>query len=536
MAGKKVGVYFGRETISIVEAKGRQVLSQVNLSLPGLEAVKNQIKDQQGQAEDASAGAQVQCVAMIRGALRDNKVEGKRAFVGLANKDLFIRSFQMPILSKSEIDLAVQFEVKKYIPFKTEDLVFNYQRRIDKKAGKMDILFAGATKSGLDNYLFSLNEAGLQAQAIEPAALSLLRILALAKHLNPRSSFALVAMQGQEAEFAIVDKGFLCFSRDMNLSQPAAVLISDTTQSAEISCRERLVSEIRVSLDYFRRQFSSIQIEKLLFLSKNLPTEAELIAGLGEDLGLAVERVELEKEMYAYELQDLNTLKAYALALKDTVKIALAVDLAKRKFVRPAVVPQEGEEAAPEAAEEEKPLVLNIFLIRWAVALAVLFIGFAFGYPLIDMHRLNARLNAARAKAYEAVPGGLKGLALEALKQKKTTYAQRIAVLEKLVNSRLNIIPSLNSIPAAVDKGLWLEEVILSSKEEGNALLIKGAVYLEDEVAASEAVSAFYRKLKNSPDFMRGLKDLELKSVSRKETQVDNATYTLTCFEISGGP
>ncbi len=521
MASKKIGIYFGNGVMSIVEARGKEVISEATISA---DEVGTMGKDE---APDAASAMRSPWGAMIADALKEQKVAGKKALVGLSNQDLFIRSFQMPILSKNEIDPAVQFEVKKYIPFKTEDMVFDYQRRIDKKSGKMDILFVGATKNALDDYFLSLSEAGLQTQAVEPGGFALLRILSLTKQLNLNSSFALITVQGQEAECIIVDRGFFCFSRDVSLLQ------SSTAQEGP-SNRERLISEMRISLDYFRRQFSSRQIAKVFFLSKNLLEEAEFISGLSEDLSLAVERVELEKDKGAYGLKDLNSLRAYALALKDTVKIPLAVDLTKRKYAKPVISPAQGELTAQEAKEENGPLVFDAFLIRYAVALALLCVGLAYGYSFSKSRALKAQLNVARGKAAEATPAGLKDLAVDALKQKKTEYADKIAALERVVNSKLNITTFLNSVPATLDKGLWLEEMAIRFGEKSNSLRIKGAVYLEDQSAAYEAVSAFYRKLKESRDFMRGFKELELRSVSRGEVWRDNIAYQLTYFEISG--
>jgi hypothetical protein len=527
MTTKKVGVYFGSGVMSIVEVRGKKILSEVNISVDDAAAMEKVQPASAGEPSETANAMRSPWGAMVAEVLREQGVRGKKAFLGLSDQDLFIRSFQMPILSKNEIDLAVQFEVKKYIPFKTEDMVFDYQRRIDKKSRKMDILFMGVTKTVLGDYLLSLSEAGLQTQAIEPGGFALLRILSLTKQLDPNSSFALIAAQDREAECIIVDRGFFCFSRNVMLLQPSA------SAGEGPSYKERLINEVRISLDYFRRQFSSRQIAKALFISKNLAEEAEFILGISEDLSLTVERVELEKDKGADSLKDLNSLRAYAIALKDAVKIPLAVNLGK--YAQPVIGSAQAEAALPEAREEKGPLVFDIFLIRYAVVLVALLIGLAFVYPRLKARPLTKQLINARAKTEEAVPAGLKDLAPDALEQKKTEYAEKVAALEKIVNSRFSITPFLNSVPAVLERGVWLEEMTIRLGEKNNSLRIRGAVYLEDQGAAYETVSAFYRKLKEGPDVMRGFKDLELRSVTRGEVRKDNIAYQVTYFEISAG-
>lgn len=512
MAGKKLGIYFGKDALSMAEVDGKRITCQI--SLPFLEATS---------APDASPD-EIKLVAMIGGALRDNKIDAKKSYVGLSHKDQFIRGFQMLLLNKSEMDMGVLFEVKKYIPFKTEDLVFDYQRRMNKKTAKMDILFVAATRDSLDSHFSILNQVGLQAAAVEPASFALLRVLSLTKQLNPHASFALATVRGLDAEFTIIDKGFPCFSRDITFSQISGV--SDTHKAEESAVRGRLASEIRVSLDYFRRQFSGNPVEKVLFLSKDFTLQEELILGLSEDLGLPVERVELENDPQVNNAHDLDMLKAYALALKDSVKLNLTVDLAKKKLIQPIV---------EEAPKEIKEVALSINVIKWPLIAALGLAVLAFSSPQLKINKANTRLSQLRSEVEGILLPKFKGLTFEAWKSAKTDYNSKIEIIEKLVKSRfLLLTPSLNVLPGALEKGLWLQNIGMSIRDGRLSLSIKGAVYLGERDAEVDAANAFYKALKNNQDFMRGLRNLELKSLSESQMQVEKDKYAVTQFEISG--
>lgn len=523
MAVKRLGIYFSKEKVSIVEVSGTHITGAFCLPLAGMNLTdKSQDALNQGLP---IVSDEIQLVAKIKASIRERRIQARKVCLGLANKDQFIRGFQMLLLSKAEMDLGVLFEVKKHIPFKTEDLFFDYQRRIDKKSSKMNILFVAATKNSLDTSAAILTQAGFKLAAVEPAGFALIRLLALTKQFNPKLSFALVAIDGPYAEFSIVDKNFPCFSRDINLLPPSGAL--ESVEAGETrTVVERLTSEIRVSLDFFRRQFSGSSIDKLFFLSKNTPMQEELILALSEDLGLLVERVELEKNKEAEALEGLDAFKAYALALKDAVKINLSVDLAKKKAFRPAVV--------EEAPKKVKPFVFNPGMLKWPVSIVLVLIALGYGWPLIELNKANIKLVQSRKDIETALLPNLQGFSLDALKSEKQNYTNKLNIIEKLISSGVRLAPSWNVVPQALEKGVWLENLAISISKGRQSLSIRGAVYLGDEGAEFEAAHAFHKKLKNNSDFMRGFKNLELNSLNRSQIPVGSESYTVTYFDISG--
>lgn len=518
MPAKNLGIYFGKNSLSMVEVEGKRITCQVSLPFEA------------GASSDTAAD-EVKLVAMLGGALREQRIGARKAFLGLSHRNQFIRGFQMLLLKQAEMNSGVLFEVRKYIPFKTEDLVFDYQRRVNKKTAKMDILFVAATRSSIEGNISVLEQAGMKVAAVEPASFALLRVLSLTQQLNPGSSFALVSTNGIDAELTIVDKGFPCFSRDISLSQAAGA--SDTAKADDPQAvRGRLSGEIRVSLDYFRRQFSGSPVDKVLFLSKDFSRQEELVLGLSEDLGLPVERVALEKDSQAQAAKDTDMLKAYALALKGAVKLSLTVDLAKKKLLQPVV------EEAPKGAGQQ--LAFNISainiarLIKWPLAAALGFAVAAFALSQPNLHRANVRLSQMRQELDASLLAKFKGVPFESWKSAKTDYQSKIDTIEKLVKSRFAITPSLNVLPEALMQGVWLENVSMGARDGRSTISIKGAAYLGERGAEVEAVNAFFKALKSNKNFTRGLRSLELKSLSEGQAYAGDVKYMITQFEVSG--
>ena len=160
--------------------------------------------------------------------------------------------------------------------------------------------------------------------------------------LTPKQTIMIMTLQdGIDLEFSVFSMGFPCFSREIKLSQsqPSAL-------AAENFSLERLSSEIRVFLDYFKRQFSVNSVDKIIFAAKSV--HLDLIANLNKNLGLNIQTLEQSGEAELNVLPDLDAFKAYAAALgfaarralKGRVPMNLTADLFRR-LSRQTVVPKE---------------------------------------------------------------------------------------------------------------------------------------------------------------------------------------------------
>ena len=111
-----LGIYFGPKVISLVETKGRRLINDIQI--PQTTIFEGELEEKVP-AEVKLIGI----IALFKEELRKNKIEAKEATLCLSGKDLVVRTFEIPMLPREELKSAINFEVKKYIPFRVEDLI-----------------------------------------------------------------------------------------------------------------------------------------------------------------------------------------------------------------------------------------------------------------------------------------------------------------------------------------------------------------------------------------------------------------------------
>src|SRR3990167_6290129 len=101
-----LGVYFGPQFISIVEAKGTKTINFIQVSQAAVST---------GELLEEKVPTSVKVITLLKDGLMRNNIEANEAIVSISGKDLIVRTFEMPVLPRQELDTAVNFEVKKYI-------------------------------------------------------------------------------------------------------------------------------------------------------------------------------------------------------------------------------------------------------------------------------------------------------------------------------------------------------------------------------------------------------------------------------------
>ncbi len=504
----RLGIYFGRDRISAVETAGSHILKTASLNLPKLS--QSLIGAQP--AQDMSGW-----IAAIKGFIEENKFTDREAIVGLSGKDLFIRGFQMPLLARQEIDSGINFEVKKYLPFRSEDLVFDYQYRLNKELNKTDVFYIAANRNSFDKYLSLFKDSGIRVRTIESSGLALFRLLWLTRQFDPKQTIMIMTLQdGIDLEFSVLSMGFPCFSREIKLSQ-----VPPSADLAENYSPERLSSEIRVFLDYFKRQFSVNSVDKIIFVAKSV--NLDLIAGLNKILGLNIQTLEQSGDAGLSALPDLDSFKAYAAALKGQARMNLTADLFRKLSRRTVVVPKE------KTAVQALPK-LDFNLLKRPLIFGLILIGLAYAFPLPQQLNAAGNLKQIKSQAQESLPKELSGLNLKALRAKIGQGRKKLALVKELESSRVYLTPCLNVLPKAVKDGLWIEILDISLKDKSLSLSIKGASSLGDEDKESAAVKDFLAGLKGSRDLLSGEDEFKIVSLRR----LAGAARKMTVFEISG--
>lgn len=489
-----LGIYFGPKIISVVETKGKKVLNNLQLSRLELSA---------GELEE-KVPDEVKLVAFLKEGLRRNKIENKEAGISLSGRDLIVRTFEMPLLPRDELLNAVNFEAKKYIPFKVEELVADFQSEFDKLSRKNLVLFVGIKKETLDKYFSILNQLNIKINTLEYAGFSIIRLLKLSG-LSDKGIIGIISMDIQEEDevnFTVLENGFPLFSRDITLmGAPAELIETPPPEEPKISL-EKLRTEIRISLDYYHRKFLTKEIKKIFLISSHdYRGDLELFI---KEMGLSVQFIDVARYTGRPDYFSLSFIKGYSSSLtniKTNLKINLLI--AKKKILKEIT-------AEPAAV----PLLAGLKIEPHIVILGLLICitVFIFGsYQRLPIKKeLNNIINL-RPLVSTINPQA----SYEELSNINSEYNQKINALDNLIKKQLYFTQALNVLPRIIPEGMWLTDLSFRKGIDDAELLLHGIAYSSDVNKEFELVNTFLSNLKTNSIFTKYFKDIAIVSVDQ---------------------
>ncbi|MFH0762390.1 MAG: pilus assembly protein PilM [Candidatus Omnitrophota bacterium] len=504
-----LGIYFGPKVITLVETKGQKLIKSVRIPQPVITA--NELE-----AKAPAEIALIQLVALIKDELRKNQIEAKKASLCLSGKDLIIRTFEIPLLPRSELKSAVSFEAKKYIPFKGEDIISDFQIELDSVNKINQVLFVAIKKQSLERYISLLGQLGIEISKIEYSAFSLLKLIKLAGLKDGNVTAVISAdLQGEdEANFLVLKDGFPLFSRDFTMFG-AAESIAKLEKAPEAGMAlEKFTTEIRVSLDYFHRKFSDKNIQRAVLIAN--PDYSNELQAFMQEMNLPVQFVDsgrLNKILGGAFSFKPDLLKAYSSSLLNiATKLRLHLLAARTKSQSP--------EGGASVNERLADVFANLKINPKAVLLAVLICLVTFGAgiwrslpikkeikDIITMRPRVTSLDSASATYEQSV-------------EIQGRYQDKLNTLDKAIRGQLYVAEALDIIPRARPEGLWLTGFQYDSKDDNQReLVLEGACYLGDRDRELEAIDKFLSDLRNNPNFEKFFKDLKIVSVGRAEVE-----------------
>ena len=197
MATKKLlGINFGLDALDIVEIEKLKILSTYHV--PYIET-----KDK---AEVTEVADEIRLAAVLQKTLRDKKIGTLDSIISVPSSEILLRSFSIPNLPKNEIKAVVDFEARKYIPIKLDELYFDYllQKVKEKKVKKLRTHFIAVKKDVLKKFVYALEQSNLKVASIETSPFSLFRLLLYKKLLKANSNIAIIEVGRQEGNICII--------------------------------------------------------------------------------------------------------------------------------------------------------------------------------------------------------------------------------------------------------------------------------------------------------------------------------------------
>lgn len=505
-----LGIYFGLKDISLVETRGRKILNSIRLPHPSLAVAELEEK----------VPADVKLIALLKDALRTYRIEANEATFCISGQDMVIRTFEIPLLPANELKGAINFEAKKYIPFKIEDLDYDFQVSFNRKNKTSLVLFVGIKKEILDSYLSISKQLNLKVNALEYSAFSVLRFLKLAgfKDAGVVACFCFDLNTEDEANFMVFENGFPLFSRDIVLAEG----LPGFEQAAEEDFAQKLdklKNEIRVSLDYYSRKFMDKDI-KNIFVVSDTKSRKELEPFFAETT-IPVKFVDTQKVLGRNASYSSVLAKSFAAAQFKSFPLEIKINLlgARLKASRAAATG-----FRPLALFEDFKLDLKLIFLGIAVCAAV------FGYGLMRMQPLRQELAGIRNQRIKVSPV-IANENYESLSALDLKYSKRIAALDNLIKNHMYATYPLDVIPRALPKGVWLSNFSLKYNQDGALkLILDGQVYLGDSDKEFESVNVFLTNLKNDPIFSKYFREMSISSMEQRQVGKENvAVFNIVC-------
>lgn len=511
-AKKQLGIFFGSNSLSIAETDRRRITSFFD--------APHSLFDNKGTTASMIPD-DIRLTAILQKSLRDKKIETTDISLCLPTKDIILRSFFIPWMTASEVKGVVDFEARRYIPFRLEEIIYGYHTVtvIEKKIKRIRVVFVGIRKDTLEKYCSILEQAGLKIVAIEPSPFSLLRVLLTKRQIQNHQTTAIIYTNKNDGTIFIAEGSIPQFVRDFQLTIPESLetttAINTFAAADTASLKSRFLDEVRISLDYYQRQHPASVISKILFIS---PSDVkELSDTLSKDLGIAATSLRTNALLNLPEEVDIGVLNAFGVGLKHSVALPVSIDLITMRT-------RAGE---PEKTTAE--LSVNYRTPAVCTAGCVFAILAAF---LLTRHWVSGyekKISDMAKNELEFV-----SLTVDDLKKNREETFEKIEKYKK-VPLKSNIAFFLNRLPELLPSGTWLRRLAMNysssyqtpgSSAKGLILDIDGYTYAAEMRQQIELINRLILNLKQ--DFNKTFTDITLVNANREQQD----GYTVTHFQI----
>ncbi len=496
----QLGIYLGQDALSIVEFSGKEIRKYCRQSLSSFGANLTEISDDE-----------IKFAAVIQKAIRENDFGSRDVHIALPAFDVLVRFFSIPIVPKKDIDSTVNFEARKYIPFRIEELIFKFiSQRKDLKS--LDIIFAAIKKKIIDRYIKVFNQVGFNILSLEPSSLSLLRLAYLRTGLNRdrKKGVLIVDIDSNlsNGDIIILDSGTPCFIRDISLISSTSIAGSEDTQ-AGIS---KLVNEIRISIDYFRhrqnRRGNDILSIYLFSDSNQVASWADTIT---QELGIKCASFEAG-QILNIEAAHCDLLKAAGASLRPALKFPIDLNLLKK-------VP-EIKKAKPQFADIAKAFIIKTAFKTYAITAAVLV---AMVFLIWFLGNLKVK-NLEKQLSNYAMPKGqsiffTKDISREEndFKKIKESLIEELGQINSMISQKVYLTEKIERLSMLLSEGVWLERVNFRGDLSGMEMNLQGIAYLESPEEEVNAINQLLSNLRSDAKFKDGFKDITLSSINQSK-------------------
>jgi len=269
---------------------------------------------------------------------------------------------------------------------------------------------------------------------------------------------------------------------------------------------DALTGEIRLSFDYFHRQFPDVKIDRLLVCAGK--TFNNWIAGLGKELNI-------EAELN-------NPIATIEGGSECHPEFSIACGLALRKFYEPHTNPN----LAPIFKAEELKKLMGPLAIGLGVGL-VLVLGVQ-AIMSAGISKLETRLEKVIKQGEPLLPVDSE-VSIEQVKGLKTKYKNQLSSIKGIIDARKPVTVRLSRLSQLMPEGVWLTDISMGSTGTGGTgrqrgrgssyssgtITLLGRVYTETSGKHIKLANKFLNNLKEDADFSAGFSEIKMESINQ---------------------
>ena len=535
LSGASTGLVIRAASVELVSLRGKNVASRVRVPIEGT--------DEQ------------HVIQAIQNALSVAGLKTKKLAISITSRDVLFRFFTIPNMPKPEWDAAVQFEARRYIPFKTDSLVWDYRVIASSTSNQFEVVFCAMPRETFAQVQDMLSSAGIQPTVLESTSLSLARLVEPAKGHPPNEFACLVDVEEDCAHLAIVKDRMPYLTRDVSLRQSppppasgtvpapeaggAVPLPADTGSQASHEGRaaidpraERLLSELSMSMDFFMREHPSTTILRVLLFGD------ETVIGpwcrwLSEQLRCTVE---LGSPLVEQRVQGEVPLSfASAIGLLQAGKSAndATLDFLKRGAAKPA---------SGRAATAVSGAPVTGVLASLKSTQTVLTAGLAAGLLGAVWFAGAMMVSSARQALAQAIRlrpdagWGLTQMTKQDLIPIKEQAEKQLTLLKQMMDQRVSVAAKLDALARSLPDGVWLTGLSYEGSWAPGAksqlhLIVSGACFLGGTGEELNVIQQFEEQVKRDPTFFRGFASAQLEQINAQVGGAQQSTYRT--FQLS---
>lgn len=515
---KSIGLYISNSHVNLVElslAPGKVVVSRA-LHVPIAQGSDDEFSSEFSLEKTSSVKSKLAEV------VKSARVSGN-VISAVRTKDSVCRFFTMPLIKESERKDAVRFEAKKYIPFRLDEIFSNsFTVSEDSRLGNMGVLFVGAKKDQVNGLLSLFQNVSVVPKYIETVATAVIRVLEYTKQLSVAKPSMIVQIENDTLSITIVKQSIPYLIREVSLSK------------VELGSKEKILNEISLSVDFFKRQLPSDVIEKVILLG-NSDLE-KLVSHLKENLGVAVELGDLSEIFSSagnIKKEDIDGGLIVALGL------ALRASDKPNKKVQVNLLPVLSKDDGGDSAKELIAQVGSVVLVL------VLF----FIYFNRENFALNREISHVR-KQMPPVSTQLKNMTLTQLRTYKSDLEEKLGFLDNIVGKKIFFTDKLNGIAKVLPKNAWIEQIKYEHRLYGSdnggyyknlsvSLSFRGVVSSQDRSSELAVANALVGSVKSEEALFKGFINARLASTSVSSvggSEVTDFFVTLSNTEQNSRP